>query len=148
MPTPDILGATVDLNNRLFTVVGVAPAQFHGTERFVSPDGHLHVSSLDQNEGRQLERPALDKTFTDKASGKNAKRPQLEAIQCFVREGDTVFCHSRDRLDRNLDVLRRTVLGLTERGIQSGRLRGRDVQAVYNVTDAVGAVFPYSTGLC
>jgi DNA invertase Pin-like site-specific DNA recombinase len=35
----------------------------------------------------------LDRTFTDKASGKDAKRPQLEAMQGFVREGDTVLCH-------------------------------------------------------
>ena len=79
--------------------------------------GYLRVSSLDQNEVRQLEGLALDKTFTDKASGKDVKRPQLEALQSFVREGDTVFCHSMDRLARNLDDLRRIVLSLTERGI-------------------------------
>ena len=70
-----------------------------------------------KNEVRQLEGLALDKRFTDKASGKDAKRPQLEAMQSFVREGDTVFCHSMDRLARNLDELRRIVLGLTERGV-------------------------------
>jgi DNA invertase Pin-like site-specific DNA recombinase len=64
--------------------------------------GYLRVSSLDQNEVRQLEGLALDKKFTDKASGKDAKRPQLEAMQGFVRDGDTVFCHSMDRLARNL----------------------------------------------
>nr|AOS95279.1 site-specific recombinase [uncultured bacterium] len=79
--------------------------------------GYLRVSSLDQNEVRQLEGLALDKSFTDKASGKDVKRPQLEAMQSFVREGDTVFCHSMDRLARNLDDLRRIVLGLTERGV-------------------------------
>src|SRR5713101_7669661 len=79
--------------------------------------GYLRVSSLDQNEVRQLEGLALDKTFTDRASGKDVKRPQLEAMQSFVREGDTVLCHSMDRLARNLDDLRRIVLGLTERGI-------------------------------
>src|ERR1700757_3178262 len=79
--------------------------------------GYLRVSSLDQNEVRQLEGLALDKTFTDKASSKDVKRPQLEALQSFVREGDTVFCHSMDRLARNLDDLRRIVLGLTERGV-------------------------------
>src|ERR1700738_3935201 len=72
--------------------------------------GYLRVSSLDQNEVRQLEGLALDKTFTDKASGKEAKRPPLEAMQSFVREGDTVFCDSMDRLARNLDDLRRIVL--------------------------------------
>src|SRR5260370_11788314 len=38
-------------------------------------------------------------------------------MQSFVRQGDTVFCHSMDRLARNLDDLRRIVLGLTERGV-------------------------------
>ena len=79
--------------------------------------GYVRVSSLDQNEIRQLEGVELDKTFTDRASGKDAKRPQLEAMQGFVREGDTVLCHSMDRLARNLDDLRRIVLGLTERGV-------------------------------
>jgi DNA invertase Pin-like site-specific DNA recombinase len=79
--------------------------------------GYLRVSSLDQNVVRQLEGLVLDKKFTDKASGKDVKRPQLEAMQSFVREGDTVFCHSMDRLARNLDDLRRIVLGLTERGV-------------------------------
>ncbi len=36
----------------------------------------------------------------------------------FVREGDTVLCHSMDRLGRNLDDLRRLVLGLTGRGVE------------------------------
>src|SRR5260370_6116426 len=79
--------------------------------------GYLRVSSLDQNEVRQLEGLALDQKFTDKASSKDAKRPQLEAMLSLVREGDTVFCHSMDRLGRNLDDLRRIVLGLTERGV-------------------------------
>jgi DNA invertase Pin-like site-specific DNA recombinase len=79
--------------------------------------GYLRVSTLDQNEVRQLEGLRLDKTFTDKASGKDALRPQLEHLLSFVREGDTVFCHSMDRLARNLDDLRRIVLGLTERGV-------------------------------
>jgi DNA invertase Pin-like site-specific DNA recombinase len=38
-------------------------------------------------------------------------------MQSFVREGDTVFCHSMDRQARNLNDLRRIVLGLTERGV-------------------------------
>ena len=38
-------------------------------------------------------------------------------MRSFVREGDTVFCHSMDRLARNLDDSRRIVVGLTERGV-------------------------------
>jgi DNA invertase Pin-like site-specific DNA recombinase len=56
--------------------------------------GYLRVSCLNQNQVRQLEGLALNETFTDKASGKDVKRPQLEAMRSFVREGDTVFCHS------------------------------------------------------
>lgn len=79
--------------------------------------GYVRVSTLDQNENRQLEGRELDKVFTDKASGKDAKRPQLEALLDFVREGDTLYCHSMDRLARNLDDLRKIVLGLTKRGV-------------------------------
>jgi hypothetical protein len=46
----------------------------------------MRVSSLDQPQIRQLEGLALNKTFTDKASGKDVKSPQLEAMQSFVKE--------------------------------------------------------------
>ncbi len=80
--------------------------------------GYVRVSTLDQNENRQLEGLELDRTFLDKASGKDMHRPQLAAMLAFVREGDAVVCHSMDRLGRNLDDLRKLVLGLTERGVQ------------------------------
>ena len=35
---PGVVGTTVRLDKDPFTVVGVAPAQFHGTEQFVWPD--------------------------------------------------------------------------------------------------------------
>ncbi len=79
--------------------------------------GYIRVSSIDQNTERQLEGITLDKCFTDKASGKDTKRPQLDLMLEFVREGDTVIVHSMDRLARNLDDLRKLVLGLTKRGI-------------------------------
>ena len=79
--------------------------------------GYLCVSSLDQNEVGQFKGLALEKTFTDIASGVEAERPQLEAMQSFFHEGDTVLCNSIDRLARNLDDLRRLVLGLTGRGV-------------------------------
>lgn len=79
--------------------------------------GYLRVSTLDQNTERQLDGVALDKSFTDKASGKDANRPQLEAAIGYVREGDTLVVHSMDRLARNLDDLRRIVRELTGRGV-------------------------------
>ncbi len=80
--------------------------------------GYVRVRSLDQNPERQLENISLNKVFTDKASGKDTKRPELEALLSFAREGDTVVVHSMDRLARNLDDLRRLVQMLTKRGIR------------------------------
>ena len=79
--------------------------------------GYVRVSAVDQNELRQLDGLELDKTFTDKASGKDVNRPQLECLLSFIREGDTLVCHSMDRLGRNLDDLRKLVLDLTGRGV-------------------------------
>lgn len=79
--------------------------------------GYVRVSSLEQNETRQLEGEKLDRIFTDKASGKDTNRPQLQELLQFVREGDTVFVHSMDRLARNLDDLRQLVKKLTNKGI-------------------------------
>jgi len=80
--------------------------------------GYVRVSSFDQNPDRQLEQVQVDKVFTDKASGKDTLRPQLDTLLTFVREGDTVVVHSMDRLARNLDDLRRLVQKLTKRGVR------------------------------
>ncbi len=79
--------------------------------------GYVRVSSFDQNPERQLESIPVDKIFTDKASGKDTARPQLDTLMSFVRERDTVVVHSMDRLARNLDDLRKIVQTLTHRGI-------------------------------
>lgn len=79
--------------------------------------GYVRVSTLDQNESRQLEGVQLDKRFVDKASGKDTKRPQLQATLDYLRDGDVLVVHSMDRLARNLDDLRKIVLGLTGRGV-------------------------------
>lgn len=59
--------------------------------------GYVRISTFDQNPARQLEQVQVDRIFTDKASGKDTKRPELEALLSFVREGDTVVVHSMDR---------------------------------------------------
>jgi len=63
--------------------------------------GYIRVSTTDQNPDRQLEGVQLDKKFVDYASGKNKKRPQLDALMDYVREDDEIFVHSIDRLARN-----------------------------------------------
>jgi len=79
--------------------------------------GYIRVSTLDQNTERQLDGVALDKTFTDKASGKDTKRPELQRALEYLREGDTLIVHSMDRLARNLDDLRKTVRDLTQKSV-------------------------------
>ena len=80
--------------------------------------GYVRVSSYDQNPDRQLEHLDADRVFTDKASGKDAERPQLKALLSYAREGDTIVIHRMDRLARNVDDLRRIVLGETRRGVR------------------------------
>ena len=79
--------------------------------------GYIRVSTLDQNTTRQLDGAMLDKVFTDKASGKDTQRPQLQAALEYLRDGDTLIVHSMDRLARNLEDLRRIVRELTDRGV-------------------------------
>lgn len=80
--------------------------------------GYIRVSTTDQNTARQLDGVHVDKTFTDKVSGKDTNRPQLKAALEYVREGDTFVVHSMDRLARNLDDLRFIVRELTSNGIK------------------------------
>ncbi len=80
--------------------------------------GYVRVSSIDQNPERQLENIQLDRIFTDKASGRDIQRPQLEVLLTFAREGDIVVVHSMDRLARNLEDLRQIVKTLTGRGVR------------------------------
>jgi DNA invertase Pin-like site-specific DNA recombinase len=80
--------------------------------------GYVRVSTLDQNEKRQLDGQVLDRVFTDKASGRDTSRPELTELLRFARNGDTVIVHSMDRLARNLDDLRALVQGLTRKGVR------------------------------
>lgn len=80
--------------------------------------GYIRVSSLAQNTERQLDGIDLDETFTDRVSGKDTNRPQLELMLKHARAGDTILVHSMDRLARNLDDLRRLVRELTEMQIR------------------------------
>jgi DNA invertase Pin-like site-specific DNA recombinase len=80
--------------------------------------GYIRVSALDQNTDRQLDGLTLDKTFTDKCSGKDTNRPQLALMLEFVRDGDTIIVHSMDRLARNLDDLRKLVSQLTAKKVK------------------------------
>ena len=79
--------------------------------------GYIRVSSLDQRTERQLEGIHLDKIFTDKASGKDTNRPQLQAALNHIRRGDTLVVHSMDRLARNVEDMLRLVREMNGRGV-------------------------------
>lgn len=81
---------------------------------------YIRVSSVDQNTDRQTEAMAdrhIDKTFTDKASGKNTQRPQLQAALEYLREHDVLVVHSMDRLARNMRDLQNLVAELNAKNI-------------------------------
>jgi DNA invertase Pin-like site-specific DNA recombinase len=59
----------------------------------------------------------LVKVFTNKASGKDTKRPQLQAALDYLREGDTLVGHPMDRLGRNMLDLLQTIKALNDRGV-------------------------------
>jgi DNA invertase Pin-like site-specific DNA recombinase len=79
--------------------------------------GYIRVSSIDQNTVRQLDGIRVDKVYTDRASGKDTKRPQLQAALDYVRDGDVLVVHSMDRLARNITDLLHTVEALNQRGV-------------------------------
>jgi len=79
--------------------------------------GYIRVSTDDQNTARQLDGVALDRTFEDKLSGRDTKRPALQEALAYVREGDTLHVHSIDRLARNLQDLLVVLTDLTSRGV-------------------------------
>ena len=78
---------------------------------------YRRVSTLIQNEERQLEGMEFDEEFTDKASGRDKKRPELERCLKHLRKGDTLHVHSIDRLGRNLSDLLSIVDELVNRDV-------------------------------
>ena len=56
--------------------------------------GYIRVSTQEQNTIRQeilMERLGVDELYIDRASGKNAQRPELQKMMEYVRRGDTVI---------------------------------------------------------
>lgn len=80
---------------------------------------YIRVSGVGQNTERQLSDTGItfEKTFEDKASGKNTDREGLKAMLEYVREGDTVNVHSIDRLGRSLIDLKTVVTQLNAMGV-------------------------------
>ena len=65
---------------------------------------YVRVSTIEQNEARQieaLEKHGIEKWFTEKISGKDTHRPELQNMLDYVREGDTIYVHDLSRLARS-----------------------------------------------
>lgn len=83
--------------------------------------GYVRVSTDDQNLDLQkdaLLQARVEKTYEDKASGKNLDRPQLAECLRSLRQGDTLIVWHLDRLGRSVKDLIALINELRERGIQ------------------------------
>lgn len=81
---------------------------------------YVRVSTVEQNEARQIEslsKYRIDKWFSEKVSGKDTNRPQLQAMLEYVREGDTVYIHDFSRLARSTKDLLDIVEQLQSKGV-------------------------------
>ena len=81
--------------------------------------GYVRVSSLDQNEDRQI--LALkeifvpkENIFIDKQSGKDFNRPNYKRMVQILKMGDMVYIHSIDRLGRNYEEILQQWRSLTK----------------------------------
>lgn len=83
--------------------------------------GYVRISTKEQNTARQdelMKSLEVEKVYTDKMSGKNTERPELQKMMDFVREGDTVIVESFSRFARNTRDLLDLVDTLKEKKVQ------------------------------
>ena len=82
--------------------------------------GYVRVSSVDQNEARQMvtmNNYKVEKIYQEKVSAKDTNRPKLKEMLDFIREGDIVVIHDFSRLARSTKDLLEIVEDLKNRGI-------------------------------
>lgn len=83
--------------------------------------GYVRVSTVEQNEGRQLatmQEYGVEKVFSEKVSGKDMNRPQLAELLEFCREGDTIILHDFSRLARSTANLLEIIDLLDRKGVK------------------------------
>lgn len=85
--------------------------------------GYVRVSSIDQNEDRQMivlaEAGVPEKNiFMNKQSGKSFDRPQYKKLVKKLKEGDWLYVMSIDRLGRNYEEIQKQWRNITkEKGV-------------------------------
>lgn len=70
--------------------------------------GYARVSTVDQNEARQMEalrEEGVEMIYMDKKSGKDFNRPEYQKMIASLKKGDVMVVHSIDRLGRNYDEI-------------------------------------------
>lgn len=83
--------------------------------------GYVRVSTIEQNEARQLEAfKSLDlyKIFIEKLSAKDTNRPVLQNMLDYVRSGDTVYIKDFSRLARSTKDLLDITEALERKGVK------------------------------
>lgn len=70
--------------------------------------GYVRVSTVDQNEDRQIkamQEDDVEKIYMDKQSGKDFNRPEYKKMISELHQGDVLVLHSIDRLGRNYEEI-------------------------------------------
>ena len=115
--------------------------------------GYIRVSTVDQNTDRQLDGYTLDKVFEDKCSGKDTKRPALQQLIEYVREGDTVVVHDISRMARNLEDLLSLVKMFNAKGVavlfdkEKLSFTGEDSPMQQLMLSMLGAVYQFERSM-
>lgn len=82
--------------------------------------GYVRVSTVEQNEQRQIEglqKCNIEKWYTEKVSAKDTKRPKLQEMLEFAREGDTIYIHDFSRIARSTKDLLDIIDLLNSKGV-------------------------------
>ena len=80
---------------------------------------YIRVSTMHQRTDRQeyVMPSDIDKTFIEKASGKDTDRPEFQKMLDYIREGDIVYFESFSRISRSLPDLLNTLDYFSQKGV-------------------------------
>ncbi|WP_407880464.1 recombinase family protein, partial [Furfurilactobacillus entadae] len=118
----------------------------------MSKIGYARVSTTEQNLDRQiaaLKNAGVEKIFSDKQSGKDIERPELQKMLHYIRDDDIVFVMSLDRLSRNADDITMLIQKIKDAGASFQSLDLPDFSSIPDrglrnmLTDVIQSVFKF-----
>lgn len=115
--------------------------------------GYVRVSTVSQNDERQLSGLELDRVFIDKVSGKDTNRPALQELLSVAVSGDVIHVHDISRLARDLGDLNSIIESLTSKGItivfekEHLRFSGNDDAMSRLMLNLLGAVYQFERSM-